>query len=165
MLSHMLGTHSIAILSVKILEYTGLDTTRVKAQYRKVRDAIERDDFRQADVKKLAGAGRRPLYRAKLDDANRLLFTLLRHGADRYALLLEVIDQHAYEKSRFLRGARIDEAKIPPIDSAAAVADADCEPVRYIHPDRREIHLLDKVISFDDAQDEVFRLPAAARRR
>ena len=39
---------------MKILEYVGLDTTRVKAQYEKVRRAIERDEFRQADVKKLA---------------------------------------------------------------------------------------------------------------
>ncbi len=145
---------------MKVLKYTELDTSRVKTQYRRIRDAIERDDFRQAEVKKLAGAGRRPLYRAKLDDANRVLFTLLRHGTDRYALMLEVILQHAYEKSRFLRGAQIDDSKIPVLDTAAAVTDADCEPVRYVHPDRREIHLLDKVISFDDAQDEVFRRPA-----
>ena len=32
-------------------------------------------------------------------------------------------------------------------------------PVRYIHPERRDIHLLDKVISFDDAQEAVYRLP------
>jgi hypothetical protein len=145
---------------MKVLEYAELDTSRVRAQYRRVRDAIERDDFRHAEVKKLAGGGRRPLYRAKLDDANRVLFTLLRHGTDRYALMLEVVLQHAYEKSRFLRGVRIDDAKIPVLDTVAAVTDADCEPVRYVHPDRREIHLLDKVISFDDAQDEVFRRPA-----
>jgi hypothetical protein len=34
--------------SVNVLEYVGLDTTRVKAQYEMVRRAIERDDFRQA---------------------------------------------------------------------------------------------------------------------
>jgi hypothetical protein len=125
---------------MKVLEYAELDTSRVRTQYRRVRDAIERDDFRQAEVKKLAGAGRRPLYRAKLDDANRVLFTLLRHGSDRYALMLEVILQHAYEKSRFLRGVRIDDAKIPVLDTVAAVTDADCEPVRYVHPDRPSIH-------------------------
>ncbi len=36
---------------MKILEYVGLDTSRVKAQYQKVCEAIARDDFRQADVK------------------------------------------------------------------------------------------------------------------
>lgn len=36
------------------IEYIGLDTSRVKAGYRKVIDAIARDDFRAAQVKKLA---------------------------------------------------------------------------------------------------------------
>ena len=142
---------------MRVLEYTGLDTSRVESQYAKVREAIERDDFRSADVKKLVNASDRKLYRARLDYANRLLFTVIRHGDSVCALMLEVVEQHAYEKSRFLRGAAVDDAKIPGIEAAATRAEA--EPVRYLHPDRREIHLLDKVISFDDAQDEVYRLP------
>ena len=140
---------------MQILEYVGLDTARVKAQYNKVRAAIERDDFRQAEVKKLAGHGK--LYRAKLDYANRLLFSLVRHGAATYALMLDVIKHHDYAKSRFLRGAVIDEEKIPDFDAATDVREA--EVVRYIHPERRDIHLLDKPLSFDDAQEAVFRLP------
>ena len=142
---------------MKILEYVGLDTSRVGAQYKKVLDAIERDDFRQADVKKLANVRHGRFYRAKLDYANRLLFTLVRHGGIAYALMLDVIEQHAYDKSRFLRGAPVDEDKIPDADAAGAAAEA--ELVRYIHPGRREIHLLDKVISFDDAQEAIYRLP------
>ena len=38
---------------MKILEYIGLDLSRHKAQYRKVAEAIARDDFRSAEVKKL----------------------------------------------------------------------------------------------------------------
>lgn len=143
---------------MKILEYVGLDTSRVKAQYQKVCEAIARDDFRQANVKKLANASHGKFYRAKLDYSNRLLFSLVRHGDITYALMLEVIEQHAYEKSRFLRGAAIDDEKIPDLDAQSAAAEAD--PVRYIHPGRREVHLLDKVISFDDAQEAVYRLPA-----
>ncbi|MCC7327176.1 MAG: hypothetical protein IT521_10275 [Burkholderiales bacterium] len=142
---------------MKILEYVGLDTTRVKAQYEKVRRAIERDEFQQADVKKLANVTHGKFYRAKLDYANRLLFSIVRHGETTYALMLEVIEQHAYDRSRFLRGAAIDDDKIPAIDAASAIGDAT--PVRYVHPDRQEIHLLDKVISFDDAQEAVYRLP------
>lgn len=142
---------------MKILEYVGLDTSRVEAQYRKVREAIERDDFRQADVRKLANLNHGKFYRAKLDYANRLLFCLVRYGDAVYALMLEVIEQHAYDKSRFLRGASVDDAKIPAIDAIAAGAEA--VPVRYVHPERREIHLLDKVLSFDDAQEAVYRLP------
>ena len=36
---------------MKILEYTGLDTSRGQASYRKVHDAIARNDFRAAQVK------------------------------------------------------------------------------------------------------------------
>jgi hypothetical protein len=142
---------------MKILEYVGLDTSSVKAQYKKVREAIERDDFRSADVKKLANLTHGKFYRARLDYANRLLFCLVRHGDAVYALMLEVIASHAYDQSRFLRGAEVDESKIPDIDASAAAREA--EPVRYVHPQRSEIHLLDKVISFDDAQEAVYRLP------
>ena len=69
---------SSLVQSMKILEYVGLDTSCVKAQYQKVREAIERDDFRQAEVKKLANVSHGKFYRAKLDYANRVLFSLVR---------------------------------------------------------------------------------------
>ncbi|WP_439684016.1 hypothetical protein MNJPNG_00125 [Cupriavidus oxalaticus] len=59
---------------MKILEYTGLDISRVKGAYHKVVEAIGRDDFRAAQVKKLASLTHGKFYRARLDDANRLLF-------------------------------------------------------------------------------------------
>jgi hypothetical protein len=62
-------------------------------------------------VKKLANFRHGRFYRAKLDYANRLLFTLVRHGGVAYALMREVIEQHAYDKSRFLRGAPVDEVQ------------------------------------------------------
>jgi hypothetical protein len=142
---------------MRILEYTGLDISRHKAHYQKVMEAIARDDFRQAEVKKLVNVTHGKFYRAKLDYANRLLFTLVRHGDAVYALMLEVIENHAYDKSRFLRGAEVDEDKLPAVEAADAAKEA--EAVRYVHPERREIHLLDKVISFDDAQETVYRLP------
>ncbi|MHB8624323.1 MAG: hypothetical protein ACYC9J_07815 [Sulfuricaulis sp.] len=61
---------------MKILEYIGLDTSRVTAAYRKVIDAIFRGDFRAAQVKKLANLSLGKFYRAKLNDADRLLFSL-----------------------------------------------------------------------------------------
>jgi Ankyrin repeats (3 copies)/UvrD/REP helicase N-terminal domain len=142
---------------MKILEYVGLDTSRVRASYRKVIDAIGRDDFRAAQVKKLANLTHGKFYRAKLDDADRLLFSLVRHGDEVSALILEVIANHDYDKSRFLRGAAIDEAKIPDIDAAEAIKEA--QPVRYLHPERTTIHLLDKPISFDDIQEAIYRQP------
>jgi hypothetical protein len=142
---------------VKILEYIGLDTSGVRASYRKVADAIARQDFRAAQVKKLANLSHGKFYRAKLDDANRLLFTLIRHNDEVCVLMLEVILNHDYDKSRFLRGAAIDESRIPDIDADEAIKDA--QSVRYLHPERTAIHLLDKPISFDDTQDAIYRQP------
>ena len=142
---------------MKILEYTGLDTSHVEASYRKVAAAIARHDFRAAQVKKLANLSHGKFYRAKLDDADRLLFCLVRHGDEVCALMLEVITNHDYDKSRFLRGAAIDESRIPDIDAAAAIVEA--QPLRYLHPERTAIHLLDKPISFDDTQDAIYRQP------
>ena len=56
--------------------------------------------------------------------------------------MLEVILNHDYDNSRFLRGAALHESKIPDIDAAAAIGDA--QPLRYLHPERIAIHLLDK---------------------
>ena len=136
------------------MSYRDLDISRVRRQFAKVQDAIERGDFRSADVKKLSQG---TYYRARLDDTNRLLLTFVRHQEETVCLALEVIHQHAYEKSRFLRGAVIDEARLP--DFAVKQAEADAAPLRYLHPTHSEFHLLDKVISFDDTQDAVYRTP------
>ncbi len=143
---------------MKVLEYTGLDTSRVAVAYCKVKEAIARGDFRAAQVKKLVHPGHGKFYRAKLDEADRLIFSLVRHNDEVCALMLEVVLNHDYDHSRFLRGAAIDESRIA--DCELAEAEAEARPVRYLHPERSEIHLLDKPISFDDAQEAVYRAPA-----
>ena len=60
---------------MRLLLYKGLDLRRVKPAFEKIKAAIEADDFRSADVKKL-NAG--PYYRARLDYANRLLLQFAR---------------------------------------------------------------------------------------
>lgn len=140
-----------------VLLHSDLNLARFQAKFAKVRAAIERDDFKSADVRKMAPT---PYYRAKLDDASRLLLRFVRHGERTVCLALEVIAHHAYDKSRFLRGAQFDEAQI--VDAAPAqAADValDAEPLRYLHPGRADFHLLDKPISFDDAQEAIYRLP------
>ena len=143
---------------MRILEYSNLDTAGVTLQYRAARDAIARGDFRAAEVKKLDSLTQGKFYRARLNGSDRLLFALVRHGGETCALMLEVIRNHDYSGSRFLRGANIDETKIPDVDVAAASAQA--QPVRYLHPQRMGVHFLDRPISFDDAQEAVYRLPA-----
>src|SRR5665647_2653983 len=94
---------------MRVLVYKDINTRRVKTAFAKVRAALEADDFRSADVKKLAPT---PYWRAKLDYSNRLLLQFARHGDETVCLALEVIENHAYDKSRFLRGATLDEAKV-----------------------------------------------------
>lgn len=140
-----------------LYEYSEIDTRGVAEAYRKVTTALAAGDFRAAQVKKLTASARLPLYRARLNDADRLIFTLVRCGDRLGLLLLEVIRRHAYEKSRFLRGAEIDEGRMQEVVAAQAEAAA---PLRYLHPERRQLQLLDKPISFDDAQQAVFEQPA-----
>lgn len=142
---------------MRLLTYRGLDLSRVRAQFDKLRAAIERDDFKSADVKKLAPGN---YWRAKLNDADRVLLQFARHGDETVCLALELIAHHAYDKSRFLRGAVVDDSKIEDAAPLAATVAAEAMPVRYLHPQRGDFELLDKVVSFDEAQEAVFRLPA-----
>jgi hypothetical protein len=156
---------------MRLLLYKGLDLRRVKAAFDKIKASIEADDFRSADVKKL-NAG--PYYRAKLDYANRLLlqFARVEPGGDAtgnggqgetVCLALEVIENHAYERSRFLRGAAVDEAKIERealVDPAVTALKSEATPLRWLGPERLRFELLDKPIVFDDAQEQAYRHPA-----
>jgi hypothetical protein len=146
---------------MRLLLYKDLETRRVKAAFAKLRFAIEAGDFRSADIKKLAPT---PYWRAKLDYANRLLLQFARYGDETVCLALEVIENHAYDKSRFLRGARIVESKIEREPALADVTNdngfADAIPLRWLHASRDEFELLDKPIVFDDAQEAVRRTPA-----
>jgi hypothetical protein len=147
-----------------LLQYKDLNLRRVKTAFDKIKAAIESDDFRSADVKKLHAG---PYYRAKLDYANRLLLQFARiereAGPQTVCLALEVIENHAYERSRFLRGAAVDESRIErePLTEAHAPALAtDAAPLRWLGPGRTHFELLDKPIVFDDPQEQAFRHPA-----
>lgn len=152
---------------MRLLLYKGLDLRRVKPAFDKIKAAIEADDFRSADVKKL-NAG--PYYRARLDYANRLLLQFARveqRGAEgqgeTVCLVLEVIENHAYERSRFLRGAAVVESKIERealADPAAIALKSEATPLRWLGPERLRFELLDMPIVFDDAQEQAYQHPA-----
>ena len=111
-------------------------------------------------MKKLAPGN---FYRARLDAANRLLLQFARHGEETVCLALEVIEQHAYDKSRFLRGAVVDPAKIELDDEVEADQPSirnGAPALRYLHPARSEFDLLDKPLSFDEVQQTLYDAPA-----
>ena len=98
-----------------ILLYNELNTASVKKQFDKVLQNLKKGDFRSADVKKMVNTS---YYRAKLDEKHRLLFQFGRHEGQTYLLILEVILNHDYENSRFLRGgAVVDESKLFAVNS------------------------------------------------
>ncbi|MBI2965653.1 MAG: ankyrin repeat domain-containing protein, partial [Chloroflexi bacterium] len=136
---------------MRVLLYNDLDPGAIRG-LDKVRSALEAGNFAQADVRKIG----KHLYRAKLNASDRLLFTLRRYAGEYCCLLLEHIPNHAYDRSRFLRGAVVDETKIP---VAAAPQDGQCEEIVYLHPQRERFAFLDKVLSFDDDQQAVYELP------
>jgi len=138
-----------------LLFYNDLDYKKVNAQFNKVVEQLSHSNFNGAEVKKMPNTG---FYRAKLDYENRLLFKIARHGSKKYLLLLEVIYNHDYANSRFLRGAKIDEAKCIPVPSPEAVAENEVVELSYINPVVTKFHLLDKFISFDEFQEDVFRV-------
>ena len=136
----------------KLILYDQLDPSRIPS-FDKVQRLLEAGDFRSADVKKVGPN----LYRARLDRSDRLLFSLYQHAGRAYVLALEHIANHAYDKSRFLRrGASVDESKLPAL---ACASQAEAEPLVYLNPNSSKFHVLDKVISFDDAQQAVYGAP------
>jgi hypothetical protein len=143
---------------VQFLKYAKLAVpSRLEPSLAKVRAAIERDDFYSADVKKLTSS---KYFRAGLDYDSRLLLEFVEYAGARACLALEIIEKHAYDRSRFLRGTRVDDANLPgPVGAGDVEVNEATARVRYLHPSRTEFHLLDKPISFDDRQEELHRLP------
>jgi hypothetical protein len=140
---------------MNVLQYTDLDVSGVNDAFNRTAAFLQAGDFRAADVKKLKGT---PFYRAKLSDADRLLFRFGSYGGNTYLMLLEVIRGHAYEKSRFLNGAKVDESKLEQAPSLTASSDLDRIPLPYVNPRQNRFHVLDKIVSFDDRQAEAFAL-------
>lgn len=134
---------------MRFLTYEGLHAGPLADQLARVRAAVERDDLKAVDLKKLRGG----YYRAKLSDAGRLILQFTEWEGKRAALALEVLPRHEYGRSRFLRGAEVDEERI----EAAGEEPLEARPIKFLHPTRSTFALLDKPLSFDDAQDEVLR--------
>ena len=138
-----------------ILQYTDMEPGKLRKAFDRVVDHLRAGDFRAADVKKLKPTA---YYRAKLSDADRLLFRFGIHDGKTCILLLELIAHHAYDKSRFLNGATVDEPKLEILASPDAVPPEDALLLPYINPRARHFQVLDKILSFDDAQQDAFRL-------
>jgi len=142
-------------MKLSLLYLNDLNIQAVEKAYSKTIKQLQNGDFKSADVRKMANTG---YYRARLDIRDRLLFTFATFENQKHLLLLEVIKNHNYSHSRFLRGAVIgDEEKFVPVQSPEEVISQDNDLI-YLNPKSRKIHLLNKFISFDHLQDAVYAL-------
>jgi len=136
--------------------YNDINPGKVRKQFDKTLEQLSRGDFASAEVKKMTGTG---YYRAKLDYENRLLFKFARYNSQSCLLILEIILNHEYDKSRFLRGSEVNESKAIPVKNQQEIPAGDFLSLTYVNSHYRHFHLLDKVLSFDDSQDEILSLP------
>lgn len=135
---------------MRILQDKDLDASGLRQAYERTLVHLEAGNFRAADVKKLNPG---PLYRAKLSDADRLIFRFGEWRGETCLILLEIVRNHDYATSRFLRGAAVDEAKLIAVERPEPLQPADVLSLAYLNPARRHVHVLDKILSFDDDQE------------
>ncbi len=140
---------------LEIYSYNDIKPGKVRKQFDKTLEQLSRGDFASSEVKKMSGTG---YFRAKLDYENRLLFKMCRYNNQTCLLVLEIIFNHEYDKSRFLRGVEIDEAKLVPVKAPLEIPSEELMPLLYLNKRSRYFHLLDKVLSFDDDQNEILGL-------
>jgi Ankyrin repeats (many copies)/UvrD-like helicase C-terminal domain len=131
-----------------------LDVGNLAHHVKRAVEDLSVGNFRAADARKLKESG---IYRARLDDTNRLLFKFGEHAGRRVLLVLEVVRNHAYDRARFLNGGSYTEADFEPFTTPQPVAPS--EQLRFVHPTSTVLHVLDKPLSFDDAQEAVFSSP------
>jgi len=139
-----------------ILHYNQLEIKSVQKNFDKVLQQLSKGDFKSADVRKMVNTG---YYRARLNIKDRLLFVIAAYNDKKYLLLLEVIEHHDYAKSRFLRGAQLpEEEDLLAVKSAEEIPAGDIKKLSYVNERDKSIHLLNKFISFDDTQKDIFQL-------
>ncbi|MBD0391581.1 ankyrin repeat domain-containing protein [Wolbachia endosymbiont of Pentalonia nigronervosa] len=120
-----------------------------------VKDLKENRHTNLGDVKLIKGDGGVKYFRAKLSDADRLLFTSIKYkkeGKEEDAfVILEVILNHEYNKSKFLK----DKEKIKSIKIIEHNEDDKKIPDNIEIIDAPKIHWLGKFITFSAKQEDI----------
>ncbi|OJH31309.1 MAG: ankyrin repeat domain-containing protein [Wolbachia endosymbiont of Armadillidium vulgare] len=105
-------------------EFNDCDLDNGKTPLRKkfneiIKDLEENNSTSQGNIKLIKGCGNIEYFRAKLSDSDRLLFTRRKHNDKDAFVILEVILNHDYHKSKFLtnrekiRNIKIIDEKVP----------------------------------------------------
>lgn len=143
-------------MAYSVLYHNELDIKSVEKTYSKTLHQLQDGDFKSADVRKM---GDTSYYRARLDIRDRLLFSLILFKGQKHLLLLEVIKDHNYAQSRFLRGALLpEEDKLLIVPDPGKELNGHIPELSYLNTNNRSVQLLNKFISFDELQQSVFSL-------
>lgn len=140
----------------EILLLNDLNPGKLRKQFDRTLEELSSGNFAAAEVKKMAGT---TLYRARLDQENRLLFRFAKYQNQTFLLILELILNHNYAASRFLRGVAVDETNLTPLSLSALPDAGDLTNLPYVNRKYPKFHLLDKYLSFDDTQEEILQYP------
>lgn len=141
-----------------LLYHNELDIKSVEKTFPKTLHQLQEGDFNSADVRKM---GDTQYYRARLDLRDRLLFSFVLFKDRKHLLLLEIIKDHNYAHSRFLRGALLPEDdKLIPVPDPEKELNRYMPELSFLNTNNRSVHLLNKFISFDELQQSVFSLPS-----
>ncbi len=139
---------------MRVLLYNEIESQKIP-ELKKVVGFLENNDFQSADVKKFE----KGIYCARLNRADRLLFMIYQSSGQPYALIIEHIKNHAYDKSRFLkRGVKINEDLIPVL-TQESIDKPDLITLPSPSDEILPFHFLQKPIAFDQTQQHIYNLP------
>ena len=142
-----------------IYRHHSINPKSLASKLHRASEALARGDFAGAKVSKLRNVS--GLYRAALDDKARLVFKFGNYDGKLAILLLELLPNHEYEKSRFLRGYGVTDESFESVESSGlpSVVPAESETIKYLNPKSQVFHYLDRVLSFDADQEQVLSTP------
>jgi hypothetical protein len=139
------------MMAYEVLRLNELDAGGLSNKVDRAQQILSGGDWGSLNVKKLRDKN---IYRAKLDDSSRLLFQIGEMNQRKYVLLLEIIKNHNYAKSRFLRGGSASDS-----DFVTPKLEEPTQKLVYVNANEKRFQLLDKIVSFDEAQSRIFSLP------
>ncbi|MGL9758302.1 MAG: ankyrin repeat domain-containing protein [Wolbachia sp.] len=119
-------------------EFNDCDLDNGKTSLRKkfneiIKDLEENNSTSQGNIKLIKGDGNIEYFRAKLSDSDRLLFTRRKHNDKDAFVILEVILNHDYHKSKFLTNReKIKNIKIIDKEVPDTVEIDDAPQVRWL---------------------------------
>ena len=88
---------------------TSKECKYIEGDVKKTLELIAQGEYQRVNLKKLKTATSTPLYRAKINRSQRIIFTMVEHHGHPALLLLQILLDHRYERSAFLDDQYLNE--------------------------------------------------------